>query len=131
MRQIRPVGKQTRVIFEHPDGGLLSLPMAETSLSLPQPSQKIGDVTPLFDPQKLLRLTQLVSTYGSTVTEQISSSPEHEEIVDRKIDAKTTSNTKNRNRPHRPIKSTLNQSDSPVSGKNPRPTTDKANKGED
>lgn len=88
-------------------------------------------MTPLFNPEKLLRLTLLVSTHGATMSEQVSSSPEDEEIAQRKIDAKTNANAQNRNRRHRPIKSAINQPDSAVSGKNPRPTTDRANNGEE
>lgn len=100
MYQIRQAEKQTRVILEHPDGGLLSVPIRETNFSPPPPSPKIGGMTPLFNPEKLLRLTLLVSTHGATMSEQISLSPEDEEIVERKIDAKTNANAQNRNRRH-------------------------------
>jgi hypothetical protein len=67
--------------------------MSETSLDLSQPSPQIGGVTPRFDPKKLLQLTVLVSTLGSTV----STGTEDEDVVTREIDAKPASNTQSQN----------------------------------
>jgi len=45
-----------RVIVEHPQGGLVSLPVAETSLSRACFGTQIEGKTPLFDPKTCSRL---------------------------------------------------------------------------
>jgi hypothetical protein len=68
VHQIRQLGTLLKVIFEHPDGGLISVPVSETSLEVSPPYPKIEGVTPRFDPKKLRQLTVLVSTLGSTAS---------------------------------------------------------------
>ena len=58
VHQLRRWGQSVRVILAHPDGGLLSLPAAETSLELRAAYPLIRGQTPLFEPRKLLRLIQ-------------------------------------------------------------------------
>lgn len=124
VHQTRRLGKSTRVIVEHPEGGLLSLPASETSLELSKPSLVAGGVPPLFDPEKLLRLVEWVGAKAIATTAEIASCQQHLGVDMRKIDA-TTAHTprrpdKRRRRPH----AALNQSDSTVSGQNARrPTT--------
>lgn len=127
VHRIRQLGKLTKVIFEHPDGGLISVPMSETSLELSQPSPQIGGVTPRFDPKKLLQLTVLVSALGSTA----STPEEDEEVVTREIDAKPASNTQSQNRREQRKPRAIDQPDSSLSRKNPRPKTDVANANEE
>ncbi len=127
MHRIRRLGKLTKVIFEHPDGGLISVPISETSLELPQPSPQIGGVTPRFDPKKLRQLTVLVSTLGSTA----STGTEDEEVITREIDAKTASKTQSQNHRQQRKPKAIDQPDSSVNRKNPRPKTDVANANEE
>ncbi len=49
MRQIRYLGKSLKVIVEHPDGGILSLPASETSLELKGPNLQVEGKTWLTD----------------------------------------------------------------------------------
>ncbi len=107
VHQIRNDGKRLKVIFEHPDGGLISVPISETSLEPPPPTIRIGGVTPRFDPKKLRQLTVLVSTFDSTV----GTSAEDEKVINPKIDARTASNTPNPTRSDRRKTRETNRSD--------------------
>ncbi|PSB02866.1 hypothetical protein C7B64_11265 [Merismopedia glauca CCAP 1448/3] len=127
MHRIRQNGKLTQVIFEHPDGGLISVPMSETSLELSPPSLQIAGVTPPFDPKKLLQLTVLVSNFRSTVSTQT----EDEEVVHPEIDAKTASNTQNQNCRQPPQPRAIDRTDRSVSRENPRPKSDVVNANEE
>ena len=53
-------GKSTRIIISHPEGGTLSLPVSETSPENTSPPSVLGKNKPLFDPKKLLHLSQRV-----------------------------------------------------------------------
>ena len=123
VRQIRHLGKSVRVIVEHPSGGLVSLPISETSLEQSLPCAQVEGKTPLFDPQNLQRLAEWVTTKALADTEEISSYQQHQEVVMRKIDATTASTqacaTRRTRRPH----PTVNQSDGEVGGQNARPST--------
>lgn len=127
MHRIHQLGKLTKVIFEHLDGGLISVSLSETSLELPQPSPQIGGVTPRFDPKKLRQLTVLVSNLGSTA----SIGTEGEEVVNREIDAKAACNTQSQNRRQQRKPRAINPPDSSLSRKNPRPKTDVAKTNEE
>jgi hypothetical protein len=127
VHRIHQLGKLTKVIFEHPDGGLISVPLSETSLELPQPSPQIGGVTPRFDPKKLRQLTVLVSNLGSTA----STGTEDEEVVNREIDAKAACNTQSQNRRQQRKPRAIDPPDSSLSRKNPRPKTDVAKANEE
>jgi hypothetical protein len=116
VHQIRHDGKRLKVILEHPDGGLISLPVSETSLEPPSPTIQIGGVTPPFDPNKLRQLTVLVSTLGSTA----GTSAEDEKVIKPKIDAKTASNIPNPTRSDRRKTREINHSDSSPHRQNPR-----------
>ncbi len=79
VRSFRQVGKSVRVIVEHPDGGLISLPASETSLEPTQPVAVIGGKTPLFDPQLLLGLVERVQRKDLQATNQIAFGQEHQD----------------------------------------------------
>lgn len=82
MRQIRKVGKLTKVIVTHPGGGLLSLPSDETSLENSEVCSTTEQTTRLFDPEKLLRLSEWVQERSmSTQTKKL---PNHQ--LDQQVD---------------------------------------------
>jgi len=127
VHRIHHLGKLTRVIFEHPDGGLISVPLSETSLELPQPSPQIEGVTPRFNPKKLQQLTVLVSNLGSTA----STGTEDKEVFNRKIHAKAVCNNQSQNRHQQRKPRAINPPDSSLSRKNHRPKTDVAKTNEE
>ncbi|MDV2998994.1 MAG: hypothetical protein N5P05_004321 (plasmid) [Chroococcopsis gigantea SAG 12.99] len=116
VHQIRHDGKRLKVILEHPDGGLISVPVSETSLEPPSPSIQIGEVTPRFDANKLQQLTVLVSVLGSNARTRA----EDEKVINPKIDAKTASNTPNSTRSEQPSTRKINNSNSSAHRQNPR-----------
>lgn len=118
MRSIRHLGKLVRVIVEHPPGGLVSLPVAETSLEPSLPYTQVEGKTPLFEPKNLQRLAPRIETKALADTKSIFSCQEHAEVVKRKIEAKTARTQAGAaSRAERPYP-TLNQSDSKVSRQN-------------
>lgn len=127
VRQIRQCGKQTRVIVEHPSGGLLSLPVEETSLGLPQVSLELAGRKPLFDPQKLWRLAQWVENLDTTATSETVCVQQHEKVEQRKIDATTAQTPQDPARSHRRTHTTLNKADGTVGGQNTQPRSSSTN----
>ena len=118
MRSMRHLGKLVRVIVEHPQGGLISLPVSETSLEPSRPYSQVEGKTPLFEPKNLQRLAQWIEAKALADTKSISSCQEHAEVVKRKIDAKTARTQAGAaSRAQRPYP-TLNQPDSKVSRQN-------------
>lgn len=122
MRSYRQIGNLLKVLVEHPDGGLISIPASETSLEVTQPVPQISGQTPLFDPKKLRTLARWLATLDTATTEEISSGQQHQEVVLRKSDDTATQSTqslaKQTRRPH----SAVNQSNSAFGGQNARPT---------
>lgn len=112
------VGKTMKITVEHPDGGLLSLPAEETTLSLPEAGVIRGDTTRLFDPEKLLRLSMWVAARSKPVLEKISCVPEDEKAEHKKTNdttkAKKARSTGKKRRTH----ATPNQTDSTAGGQN-------------
>ena len=129
MRSIRHLGKSVQVIIEHPLGGLVSLPGSETSLEPSLPCTQIEGKTALFDPKNLQQLAERLATLDIADTKEISSCQQYQEVVVRKIDAKTAQTqggtTHGAGRPH----PTVNQSDGKV-GKQNAPTRTKDRRGE-
>jgi hypothetical protein len=117
VHQIRHDGKCLKVILEHPDGGLISVPASETSLEPPSRAVQIGGVTPAFDPNKLLQLTVLVSTLSSTT----GTRAEDKKVINPKIDAKTASNIPNPTLGNQRKTRAIDCSDSSPNRQNPRP----------
>lgn len=118
MRSIRHLGKSVRVIIEHPQGGLVSLPVSETSLEQSLPCAQVESKTPLFKPKNLQQLAQWIETKALADTKAISSCQQHTEVVVRKIDAKTARTQAGAARRTQRPYPTLNQSDGKVSGQN-------------
>lgn len=116
MRSIRRLGKSVRVIVEHPQGGLVSLPISETSLKQSLPCAQVEGKTLLFEPKNLQRLVEWVATKDLADPKSISSCQQHQEVVERKINAKTARTqagaTRRARRPH----PTVNKSNGKVGG---------------
>jgi len=129
VRSIRHLGKSVRVIVEHPQGGLVSLEISETSLEQSLPCAQVEGKALLFEPKNLQRLVEWVATKDLADTKQMPSCQQHQEVVERKIDAKTvqtqTGATRRARRPH----PTVNQSKGKVGGQN-APTRTKDTQGE-
>jgi hypothetical protein len=103
VRQIRKVGKLTKVIVTHPDGGLLSLPSDETSLENSEICLTASQTTPLFDPEKLLRLSEWVQERStSKEAKKLSGHQLDQQVKYNKTDdttaqkSKSSANTKRR-----------------------------------
>ncbi len=78
---IRGWGNSTRVILSHPQGGTLSLPASETSGETTSSPPVLEENQPLFDPKKLLHLSQWVEKL-STLTPKKASNCQQSEKVD-------------------------------------------------
>jgi hypothetical protein len=117
VRQIRKVGKQTKVIVESPMGGFLSLDVEETNLFLQQTCERPLEITRLFLPEKLLRLSEWVVARSQSFTEKSSCALQDKE-VERKKKNDTTASTKVRSNRKLRKDATLNQTDSTPSGQN-------------
>lgn len=125
VHQIRYYGKSVKVIVEHPDGGQLSLPASETSLELPKPYPQMVGKTPLFTPDKLLRLVQVVATLDLDAKKQrsqplaeISSGQQHKKVVQQKFDEKTAQQSQSYPRRIQRTHSAIDKADSTVGGQN-------------
>ena len=130
MHSIRRLGSLLRVIIEHPDGGLLSIPASETSLELTPPSPVIKGQTPLFDPRKLLLLSQLVEKKSSVAPAKVSFC-QPQKLGRKKIDDSSAPTQRSPSHRSRRAQETLDQSDSAVNFQNARPTsTDQPTQGE-
>ncbi len=98
--QVRKVGLTIKITVEHPDGGFLCLPAEETTLEYPTSGVMRADTIRLFDPEKLLRLSEWVATRSKSVSEKFSCVPEDEEASHKK-----TNDTKK----HKKVRSTRKQ----------------------
>jgi hypothetical protein len=95
IRQIRKVGKLTKVIVIHPDGGLLSLPSDETTLGILEVYPKASQPTRLFEPEKLLRLSEWMQERSiSTPTKNLPDHQLHQLVEDKKADDTTAYTSK-------------------------------------
>lgn len=128
MSSIRRLGNSVRVIVEHPDGGLLSIPASETSLELTPPSPVIKGQTPLFDPKKLLQLSQWVEKKSSAAPEVSFCQPQ--KLGRKKIDDQTPPTQESPSHRSRRAQETLDRSDSAVDFQNARLRTDQPTQGE-
>ncbi len=115
VRQIRKVGKLTKVIVTHPDGGLLSLPSDETSLENSEVCSTTEQTTRLFDPEKLLRLSEWVQE--RSMSAQTKKLPNHQ--LDQLVDAnhKTDDTTAQKSKSFANRKRRTHKAPSGVNGK--------------
>jgi hypothetical protein len=84
VRQVRKVGLTIKITVEHPDGGFLCLPAEETTLVDLAAGVMRADTTRLFDPEKLLRLSEWVAARSKSVSSNFSCVPEDEEASHKK-----------------------------------------------
>ena len=82
-------GNSTRVIISHPEGGTLSLPASETSWEISSASCIPGENQPLFDPKKLLHLSQWVEKFSRRTPKKASNGQQPEKVDKSKIDDET------------------------------------------
>jgi hypothetical protein len=93
VRQIRKVGKQTKIIVESPLGGVLSIPESETNRGVEDSCRVQQGLKPLFVPEKLLRLSEWVAARSKYLTEKSACVLEDKDI-ERKKKNETTASTK-------------------------------------
>lgn len=122
VHSIRRLGKSIRVIIEHPNGGLLSLAASETSLELTSPPPVIEGQTPLFDPKKLLQLSQQLEKHTAITPSTVCFCQQTQKLGRKKNDGKTAPAPKHLARTGR-AQETLNQPDGALSEQNPYPTS--------
>ncbi len=115
---MRKVGKTIKITVEHPDGGLVSLPAEETTLALPEAGVMRADTTRLFDPEKLLRLSEWVAARSKSVKHKFSCVPEDEEASHKKTNDTTGSKKARSTGKKRRTHATPNQTDSTAGGQN-------------
>ncbi len=114
VRRLRKVGKLTKVIVEHPDGGLISLPVDETNFDKSKQSVQFEGTPRLFDPEKLLSLSVLVAAQLKIKNEKISCVPELSTVEHKKTNEKTS--TKRSTASRRRTDETAGQTNSTPSG---------------
>ena len=128
MRSIRRLGKSVRIIVEHPDGGLLSLPANETSLELTPPRVAVKGQLPLFEPKKLWQLTKCVQLICDT-TPPKALKIQQQKIGTKKVDDQTAQTPCSWQHGIRGTHETLDLSDGAVSCQNARLGTGKGKRG--
>ena len=116
-------GSSTRVIISHPEGGTLSLPASETSWEITSSPSVPFENQPLFDPKKLLHLSQWVEKFSRRTPKKASNSQQPEKVDKSQIDDETVPTPV-----HSPLRikrasETIDQSHSKTSGQNARPTS--------
>ncbi len=120
---IRRWGNSTRVIISHPEGGTLSLPAEETSWEITSSPSVPFEKTPLFEPKKLLHLSQWVEKL-STLTPKKASNCQQPETVDKSQIDEETVQTPGKTPPRiKGAHPTIDQSNSTIGRQNARPTS--------
>ena len=114
-------GSSTRVILSHPDGGTLSLAASETSWEIKTYPSEAQNNRPLFDPKKLLDLSQWLEK-TSTPTPKKPSNCQSSQTVDKsKLDDETVKTSENRLKRIKRTPEAINQSDSKIGFQNAQP----------
>ena len=116
-------GNSTRVIVSHPEGGTLSLPASETSWEISSPPCIPERNKPLFDPKKLLHMSQWIEKLSTLKPKKASNCQQPEKVDKNKIDDETM-----QTEVHSPLgikrsPEKIDSSDSAVGVKNARPTS--------
>jgi hypothetical protein len=115
---MRKVGLTIKITVEHPDGGFVSLPAEETTLSYPTFGVMRADTTRLFEPEKLLRLSEWVAARSKSVLEKYSCVPEDEEAEHKKTNDTTKHKKARSTRKKRRTHATPDKTDFPDGGQN-------------
>ena len=120
---IRRWGNSTRVIISHPEGGTLSLPVSETSWEITSSPCDLEENKPLFEPKKLLHLSQWVEKL-STLSPKKASNCQQPETVDKsQINDETVQNPGKTPPRIQRAHPTIDQSDSTIGFQNAQPTS--------
>ncbi len=114
-------GQTTRVIISHPQGGTLSLPTSETSWEITSPPCVSFENKPLFDPKKLLHLSQRVEKVSTPHPSKASNCQQPKKFDNQKIDDETVQNPVNSPTRIQRAPTKIDQSNSEISRQNPRP----------
>ena len=93
------------------------MPVDETNLLLPEASVPPKDTSRLFEPEKLLRLSEWVRRRSQSVQEKFSCVPEDEQVKHKKTNDTKASITKRQER-KRGTQTTPDKADSTISGQN-------------
>ena len=123
MLSLRRWGNSTRVILSHPEAGTLSLPASETSWEMTSPPCVPGENKPLFDPKKLLQLSQWVEKLSTLTPTKASNDQQPEKVDKSKIDDGKMQIQVHSALGIKRAPETIDQSDRQVSCQNPRPTS--------
>ena len=120
---IRRWGNSTRIILSHPQGGTLSLPASETSWEITSSPSFPEQNQPLFDPKKLLHLSQWVEKLSTLTPTKASNGQQLEKVDKSKIDEGTMQTTVHSALRIKRTPETIDPSDSAVGVQNARPTS--------
>ncbi len=118
VHQLRRWGQSVRVIFVHPEGGLLSLPAAETSLELRAAYPIIRGQTPLFDLRKLLRLIQWQEQQEAEKSQKTDDHKQDQSCGNQKTDDETREHQSNSPLARRQTQDRPDSSDRQISQQN-------------
>ena len=127
---LRRLGKSVRVILEHPDGGILSLPASETSWEITSPPPVVKGQTPLLDPKKLLHLSQWVETLSRSQFPTGSDCQQYQKVSNQNSNGETATTQESPSLSFRRANETVNPPDRAVSEQNARPTSASQQEGE-
>ncbi len=122
VHQLRRWGQSVRVIFIHPDGGLLSLPASETSLELRAAYPIIRGQTPLFEPRKLLHLIQWQEQLSAEKSQKTDDHKQDQSCGNQKTDDETRQHQSNSPLARNQKQDTPDSADRQISQQNPGTT---------
>lgn len=123
MVSLRRWGNSTRLILSHPEGGTLSLPASETSWEITSSPSVPEQNQPLFEPKKLLQLSQWVEKLSTLTPTKASNSQQPEKVDNSKIDEGTMQTTVHSALGIKGAPETIDPSDRAVGVQNARPTS--------
>ncbi len=118
VHQLRRWGQSVRVIIVHPEGGLLSISAAETSLELRAAYPIIRGQTPLFDPRKLLRLIKWSEQLEAEKSQKTDDHKQDQSCGNQKTDDETRQHQSNSPLARRQTQETPDSADRQISQQN-------------
>ena len=122
VHQLKRWGQSLRVILAHPDGGILSLPVSETSLELRTAYPIIRGQTPLFEPRKLLRLIQWPEQILAEKSQKTENQEQDQSCGNQKTDDETRQHQSNSSLAPRQTQDRTDSADRQISQQNSRTT---------
>ena len=118
VHQLKRWGQSLRVILAHPDGGVLSLPAAETSLELRAAYPLIRGQIPLFDLRKLLHLIQWQEQVEAEKSQKTDDHKQDQSCGNQKTDDETRQHQSNSPLARRQTQDRTNSADRQISQQN-------------